>query len=369
MQSRKKLKTMNDSQVSSSSTSIVVKSFQFTFSIPEYSYRVQSIEPGKKIRQRFTLQSESWMSFILDFYPKGCEASQVQNSLDHEQNDIKTAIFLKISSENKRKNSFHIEFCVIDGNGKSFFSECFHEKIPFIKHWGTDLVSTAELEDPANNLLPNDTLSISCRIQETDRESEECDCPKETPATCLPTTNLRFTEDFSNLLCTEKNSDVRCLVNDVKFHAHKIILAARSPVFDAMFQQNRVENNMDVVEVDGIQPSVFACLLKFVYTGHCELADEAEQLYQAAIKYEMEDLKQFCEVKLQKMVNLENAIQLLIFSDLHGANGLKGCAIKFINRNAAEVMKKPEWLEFKQSHLHLIAELYSVIVDVDMHRQ
>jgi len=362
---------MNDSQVSASSMSIAVKTFQFTFSIPEYSYRVQSIEPGKKIRQSFLLRNESkfWMNITLDFYPKGCEASQVQHPSDCEQNDMKTAIFLKINSEIKCKNSFHIEFSVLDANGKSFLTEFFHEKIPFSKHWGTDFIPKAELEDPANNLLPNDTLSISCRIQETDSESEECDCPKETTATCLPTPNQRFAEDFSNLLCSKKNSDVCCLVGDVKFHSHKIILAARSPVFDAMFQQNCVKNNMDVVEVDNVAPMVFNRLLQFVYTGRCELADEAEQLYLAAIKYEMEDLKQFCEVELQKILNLDNAIRLLIFSDLHGANGLKGSALKFINRNAAEVMKKPEWIEFKQSHLHLIAELYSVIVDVDMHRQ
>ena len=68
----------------------------------------------------------------------------------------------------------------------------------------------------------------------------------------------------------------------------------------------------------------------------------------------------------------DNAVDLLIFLDLHQANDLKVGAIRFINKNAPAEMKTPLWINLKVDvsensetphHQHLIVKLYCKLVD------
>ena len=70
--------------------------------------------------------------------------------------------------------------------------------------------------------------------------------------------------------------------------------------------------------------------------------------------------------RLRRKLNVDNAIRLLVLSDLYQAHDLKEKAIVFINDNAASVMKQPEWKELIKSHAHLIADLYRKMADVDI---
>ena len=76
-------------------------------------------------------------------------------------------------------------------------------------------------------------------------------------------------------------------------------------------------------------------------------------------------MKRICEKELRKKITAENAVDLLIFLDLHQANDLKVCAIRFINKNAPAVMKTPLWINFSETphHQHLIVKLYCKLVD------
>jgi speckle-type POZ protein len=113
-------------------------------------------------------------------------------------------------------------------------------------------------------------------------------------------------------------------------------------------------------------PNAFNRLLHFIYTGECEVGSLTEEIFFAADKYDVKDLKQICQVEMRKKLDVDNAIRLLILSDLHQAHDLKEKAMLFINNNTASVMKKPEWKELIKSHAHLIVELYSKMADVDM---
>jgi len=89
----------------------------------------------------------------------------------------------------------------------------------------------------------------------------------------------------------------------------------------------------------------------------------AEQLLVAANKYDVEDLKQICAKEMVKTLTPDNAVDLLILSDLYQANDLKEAAIRFINKNVPAVMKKPSWPAFRKSHPYLIYELYSKLLE------
>jgi hypothetical protein len=80
-------------------------------------------------------------------------------------------------------------------------------------------------------------------------------------------------------------------------------------------------------------------------------------------KYDIQGLKQICVKELRRKLTVDNAVDILIFSDLHQANDLKDGAMRFINKNAAAVMKTPSWINFPKSHQHLVLELYSKLFE------
>lgn len=53
----------------------------------------------------------------------------------------------------------------------------------------------------------------------------------------------------------------------IEFFAHKAILAARSPVFAAMFEHEMEEKKQNRVEITDMDPEVLKEMLKFIYTG------------------------------------------------------------------------------------------------------
>ena len=76
-----------------------------------------------------------------------------------------------------------------------------------------------------------------------------------------------FKKDLHNLLLDGRFSDVVLVVGGKEFKAHKNILAARSPVFAAMFDNEWKESQQNSrVEINEMDPEVFGDLILFLYT-------------------------------------------------------------------------------------------------------
>jgi hypothetical protein len=65
--------------------------------------------------------------------------------------------------------------------------------------------------------------------------------------------------------------DVRLTVGQREFPAHRLVLAAASPYFKAMFMCGLDEGKMESIPLHDISPVVFESLLKFVYSGELRL--------------------------------------------------------------------------------------------------
>lgn len=91
---------------------------------------------------------------------------------------------------------------------------------------------------------------------------------------------------LGNLLDTGLLSDVSLMLADGKhFKAHKAILAARSPVFGAMFEHEMEERKNGRVQILDVESDVFKEMLQFIYTGKTSKLNEmAPELLAAADK-------------------------------------------------------------------------------------
>lgn len=72
---------------------------------------------------------------------------------------------------------------------------------------------------------------------------------------------------FGSLLDRQEGSDVVFDVSGEKFHAHKLVLAARSPVFKSQFYENPNEEENNII-ISDMEPKVFRVrLLIFLCCG------------------------------------------------------------------------------------------------------
>ena len=326
---------------------LTMELLQFTWKIPNF---LNAGLEDEFISPTFSLADEPGMELHLSVCPYGS---------DPETDTNWVALYIQTQGSEKYDYNCHVEWAILDENGEKFVSKRF--KDTFLRHQGSqtgyDFIHRPGLMNPLNKLLPNNTLTVFCRI--------ECQ-PFTIRQRKTVTQRRRLVQDFGSLLQNKNNADVYFSFEDAKIGAHKTILAARSPVFAAMFQHNMQENERNQVEITDISSTVFEESLQFFYTGQCKLNNMAEELLFVADKYQIEGLKQMCEKHLLKNLKIDNAVRLLILSDMHQTSSLREQAIYFINRNAAEVRMTSSWKDLIKSHLHLLEELYNEIVDSKM---
>ena len=101
----------------------------------------------------------------------------------------------------------------------------------------------------------------------------------------IPTSSLA--EDFSSFLGNKEFSDLEFFVGDKVFNVHKSILAARSPVFQAMLKADMVERQNNRISIDDMSSDAAHEMLQFIYADKVspdKLAKFAVELLAAADK-------------------------------------------------------------------------------------
>ena len=151
-----------------------LKLLEFTWKISKYSEQKLSNGPGRLIcSQNLPANFKGNLKFQLGFGPHGVS--------EFSDGGEWTSLYLKTTGSDTYDTLHHFEFSIVDADGKKFGIRRFHKKIPaFVSY--TMFLLQKDLENPANNLLPNDTLTICCRVEETKskvvgvdlKESEGC---------------------------------------------------------------------------------------------------------------------------------------------------------------------------------------------------
>ncbi|KAK1387678.1 BTB/POZ and MATH domain-containing protein 2 [Heracleum sosnowskyi] len=192
---------------------------------------------------------------------------------------------------------------------------------------------------------------------------------------------------------------VKCTVGVVKSHtegpkiysisappsdiAHKLVLAARSPVFQAQLFGPMKDRDTDCIKIEEIEASVFKALLHFIYWDSLpdnleDLGDlsfkwasslMAQHLLAAADRYGLVRLKSLCEAKLCEDVAINTVATTLALADQHHCIQLKSLCLKFIAlpKNLKAVMQTDGFDYLKQSCPSVISELLLCVARVSEH--
>lgn len=87
-----------------------------------------------------------------------------------------------------------------------------------------------------------------------------------------------LSEDIGALYLSDDYADITLIVEGQRFHAHKVVLAARSQYFQALLFGGMKESLQQEIELKETSLIAFKALLKYIYTGCMSLSNQREEV-------------------------------------------------------------------------------------------
>ncbi|XP_012088619.1 BTB/POZ and MATH domain-containing protein 3 isoform X2 [Jatropha curcas] len=302
------------------------------FTIKGYSL-AKGMGAGKCISSDiFTVGGYDWAIY---FYPDG---------KNPEDSSMYVSVFIALASEGTDVRAL-FELTLVDqsGNGKhkvhSHFDRALESGPYTLKYrgsmWGYKrFFRRTTLEN--SDYIKDDCLLMNCTVGVVRTRLVG---PKQCFITIPPSD---MGQGLKELLESEVGCDIAFQVGDETFKAHKLILAARSPVFRAQFFGLFGDPNLDKVVVKDIDPSIFKAMLLFVYTDKlpdvheitgttsmCTSTNMVQHLLAAADLYNLDRLKLLCESKLCEELSAETVATTLALAEQHQCSQLRAICLKF----------------------------------------
>ncbi|XP_024003917.1 BTB/POZ and MATH domain-containing protein 3 isoform X2 [Eutrema salsugineum] len=303
------------------------------FTIKGYSL-AKGMSAGKYIQSDvFSVGGYDWAIY---FYPDG---------KNPEDNPTYVSLFIALASDSSDIRAL-FELTLIDQSGKGHHKVHSHfdralEGGPYtLKYkgsmWGYKrFLRRTALE--TSDFLKDDCLIVSCTVGVVKARVEG---PKHY-GIVLPPSNMG--QGLKDLLDSEVGCDIAFQVGDETYKAHKLILAARSPVFRAQFYGPIGNNNVDRIVIEDVEPSIFKAMLSFIYTdvlpdvheitgstSASSFTNMIQHLLAIADLYDLGRLKILCEVFLCEKLNVDNVATTLALAEQHQFLQLRAFCLKFV---------------------------------------
>lgn len=159
----------------------------------------------------------------------------------------------------------------------------------------------------------------------------------------------------------EKMSDFTIICgNDSErsFPCHKLFLALRSPVFEAMLFHNTKEAMEGKVYITDVSPNTMESLVEFIYTDNVNENEISADLLVASNKYQIGRLKALCEHYLVQHLTHENAAEILVQGYLSGSPEFLEEVIQYVSMHWKKIMETEGFTLIKQ-HSDLLTKIIS----------
>ena len=331
-------------------THISVYNFCYKWTISNFSFFMEGTRE-KITSPKFSLEASDKVEWCLRVHPNGSD----------EESRNYLSVYLGLLHCQKSPVWAKYEFWIINSQGKNYQSRSSINVFSFQKNqyrgFKKFILRDFLLSNPPW-LLPEDQLTLCCQVSIV---GTFFNTPEQNITPAIKDPRHMIADDLGELWENSLCTDCCLFVAGQEFRAHKAILAARSPVFRAMFEHEMVERLTNRVDINDLDPKVFKEMMGFIYTGkapHLHIHSMACDLLAAADRYGMEGLMVLCEDALSRNLSVENAAHTLILADLHSAQQLKTQALYFIALHASVVSETSEWKSMVESNPHLVAEAF-----------
>ncbi|XP_014238056.1 speckle-type POZ protein-like [Trichogramma pretiosum] len=144
---------------------------------------------------------------------------------------------------------------------------------------------------------------------------------------------------FDWIFLDENLADIKLRTASTKeIPAHRLMLAAASPVFKAMFSHDMLENKSQSVDINDISYEAALEMLRYIYTGVVNIQEFSlsAEVLAAAEKYQLGGLKDECEKILISTLSAENAIEAIMIANKYNMSRLKKKSVEYVKINISE---------------------------------
>ncbi|KAH0738665.1 hypothetical protein KY290_037370 [Solanum tuberosum] len=222
----------------------------------------------------------------------------------------------------------------------------------------------------SSDYLKDDCLQVHCCVGVVRSHTEG---PK---TYSIPLSPSDIGLHFGQLLESGKDTDVNFDVNGEVFAAHKLILAARSPVFRAQLFGPMKDQNTEHIKVEDMEAPIFKALIHFMYWDVLPDMEEltglntkwastlmSQHLLAAADCYGLDRLRLLCEANLCEEVAINTVATTLALAEQHHCFQLKSVCLKFVAmpENLRAVMQTDGFDYLRESCPHVLTELLEYV--------
>ncbi|CAK9175849.1 unnamed protein product [Ilex paraguariensis] len=320
----------------------------------------------------FVVGGYAWAIY---FYPDGKSI---------EDNATYVSVFIALASEGTDVRAL-FELTLVDQSGKGRHKVHTHfgralESGPYtLKYrgsmWGYKrFFKRTALE--TSDYLKDDCLVVNCSVGVVRSHTEG---PK---IYSIPVPPSDIGQHFGQLLESGEGTDVSFEVNGEIFAAHKLVLAARSPVFRAQLFGPMKDQNTQFISVEDMEAPVFKALLHFIYWDSLPDMEEltgmnskwastlmSQHLLAAADRYGLDRLRLLCEGNLCEDVAINTVATTLALAEQHHCFQLKSVCLDFVANpeNLRAVMQTDGFGYLKESCPSVLTELLEYVARMNEH--
>ena len=170
---------------------------------------------------------------------------------------------------------------------------------------------------------------------------------------------LRSSNDLFDIVLTT-TTDV-----SVRISAHRIVLAAASPYFRAMFTIGMQESSESTVQVSDVDAGALRSLVDYAYTGRVHVdKSNVESLFSAAHLLQFSKVVEYCEDLLIELVEPSNCLNLARIAHQYHCLKLGDVADRCVAFNIVELsLNDAEFQSLEADHLARILDMDELVID------
>ncbi|KAG8238147.1 hypothetical protein J437_LFUL017260 [Ladona fulva] len=161
-------------------------------------------------------------------------------------------------------------------------------------------------------------------------------------------TNSQHTQKAFEVMLSMRNQKLLCdvvlVAGSEEIYAHKMVLAACSPYFYAMFHRFD-EKKRGRIHLKDFDPLALKLIIDYVYTSEIRVTeDNVQSLLPAANLLQLTDIRDACCVFLESQLHPTNCLGIRAFADLHNCTNLFNKSENYIERYFKDVVESEEFL-------------------------
>jgi len=229
-------------------------------------------------------------------------------------------------------------------------------------HSFNDFVASKAVVAKDSPLLVDDCLKLHCKIMIEGDLKQESESRTKAEGQRTKRRRERFSNALEKMLDDSSFTDFTIKTKTGSLQAHKVILAARSPVFKSMLEAKMAEAEKNTVTILDFDHEVLEALLKYLYVlerNQFQIpVTMASDLLRLADKYMIDDLMEECEYLLADNLTVENAALVLSLAHLCNADILKPRVVKYITENKTAVTATTGFAQVSKDHPAVFVDLF-----------